>query len=155
MSQPEDVIIRRATADDVPTIAAITDAAYATYVPLLGRKPQPMTADYNQIVADQPVWLLCLDDQPAGVLVLMKEPEHLLIYNVAVSPSYQKQGFGRQLLDWAEQEARREGYALIRLYTNALMTGNIALYQRLGYVETGREPYLGSTLVHMEKRLDG
>lgn len=155
MSQAQDVIIRRALAKDVPTIAAITAVAYATYVPLLGRKPQPMTADYNQIVADQPVWLLCLDDQPAGVLVLMKEPEYLLIYNVAVRPAYQKQGWGRRLLAWAEQEAQREGYTLLRLYTNTLMAGNIALYQRLGYVETGREPYLGSTLVHMEKRLDG
>jgi ribosomal protein S18 acetylase RimI-like enzyme len=82
-----------------------------------------------------------------------EESEHLLIHNVAVSPAYQQRGFGRQLLDWAEQEAQREGYALIRLYTNTLMTGNIALYQRLGYIETRREPYLGSTLVHMEKRL--
>jgi ribosomal protein S18 acetylase RimI-like enzyme len=155
MDQPQDVIIRRVSAGDVPTIAAITTAAYAKYVPLLGRKPQPMTADYEQIVAHHPVWLLCLGDQPAGVLVLMKETDYLLIYNVAVSPAYQKQGLGRRLLEWAEQEAQREGYSLIRLYTNALMAENIALYQRLGYVETGREPYLGSTLVHMEKRLDG
>lgn len=33
------------------------------------------------------------------------------------------------------------------------MQSNIALYLRLGYRETRREPYLGSTLVHMDKEL--
>ncbi len=72
-----------------------------------------------------------------------------------VRPEYQKQGWGRHLLAWAEQEAQREGYELIRQYTNALMEENIALYRSLGYEETRREEYLGSTLVHMAKPLTG
>lgn len=150
-----DVVIRRASPGEAEIIAAITTAAYTRYVPLLGRQPQPMTADYRQILAKHPVWLLCLGGQPAGVLVLMKATDHLLIYNVAVSPAYQRRGLGRQLLAWAEQEVRQAGYTRLRLYTNELMVENIALYRQLGYVETAREPYLGSTLVHMEKRLDG
>src|SRR5262245_42628278 len=66
---------RRATAADSATIAALTRAAYAHYVPRLGREPQPMTTDYDQILAAHPVWLLCLADEPIGVLVLMHEPE--------------------------------------------------------------------------------
>ena len=42
----------------------------------------------------------------------------------------------------------------IRLYTNAIMESNIALYLRLGYQETRREAYLSSTLVHMSKDLN-
>ncbi|MCQ3972498.1 MAG: GNAT family N-acetyltransferase [Anaerolineae bacterium] len=154
MLAAQDVVIRRASPGEAETVAAITRAAYARYVPLLGRQPQPMTADYRQILAEHSVWLLCLGDQPVGVLVLMKATDHLLVYNVAVSPAYQKRGLGRQLLAWAEQEGRQAGYTRLRLYTNALMVENIALYRRLGYVETAREPYLGSTLVHMEKHLD-
>ena len=154
MEHQPQVAIRRAVADDAAVIAAITDAAYRIYVPRLGRKPQPMTADYHQLLAKHPIWLLEIDQQPAGVLVLIHEGHALLIYSVAVSPSYQMRGFGRQLLAWAEQEARRAGYRHIRLYTNALMEENIARYRRLGYVETGREPYQGLTLVHMGKRLD-
>src|SRR5687767_7846418 len=106
MDHQPQVAIRRAVAEDAAIIAAITDAAYRIYVPRLGRKPQPMTADYRQILAEHPIWLLGVDHHPAGVLVLIHEPQALLIYSVAVSPSYQKRGLGRQLLAWAEQEAR-------------------------------------------------
>jgi ribosomal protein S18 acetylase RimI-like enzyme len=83
----------------------------------------------------------------------MPLPDGLLIYSVAVHPQHQKSGFGRQLLAWAEQEAQLAGYTKVRLYTNALMEENIALYTRLGYVETMREPHLRGILVHMAKDL--
>jgi ribosomal protein S18 acetylase RimI-like enzyme len=154
MINKQQVIIRRASPTDVEMVTAITDAAYGKYVPRLGRKPQPMMVDYHQVLAEHPVWLLCIDDHPAGVLILIHEPDALLIYSVAVHPRYQQRGFGRQLLAWGEHEARRAGYTLIRLYTNALMEENIALYQRLGYSETRREPYQGLLLVHLEKGLE-
>jgi ribosomal protein S18 acetylase RimI-like enzyme len=134
-------------------VAGITDSAYAKYVALLGRKPQPMTVNYHQVIDEHDMWLLCFQSRPVGVLVLMEQEDHMLIYNVAVSPRYQGKGLGRQLLKWAEEETRRKGYKLIRLYTNALMEANIKLYKRIGYKETERKPYLGSTLVHMSKRL--
>ena len=101
-----------------------------------------------------PIWLLTLEDQPAGVLVLINEAESMLIYSVAIQPEYQKRGLGRRMLTWAEQEALRAGYHSVRLYTNELFVDNIRLYENLGYQETGREPYLGSTLVHMAKKLE-
>ena len=147
----QHIAIRKAAPGDAAIVASITDAAYAKYVPLMGRKPQPMTADYQQILAEHPVWLVWIDEHPAGVLVLMHEPDAMLIYSVAIAPAHQKSGLGRRLLAWAESEARRAGYAHIRLFTNALMEANIALYRRLGYVETGRESFHELTLVHMRK----
>ena len=147
-------VIRRAFPDDVAAIAALTDAAYAKYLPRMGRKPQPMTADYQQIVAAHPVWVLSGPQELAGVLVLMHEPDAMLIYSVAVHPGYQHRGFGRRLLAWAERQAREAGYSRIRLYTNALMEENIALYQHLGYRETRRETFHGLSLVHMAKTLE-
>ncbi len=105
------------------------------------------------MVVDHHVWLLWLGDQPVGVLVLIYEADAVLIYSVAVSPQYQKQGLGRHLLAWAEHQAQQAGCHLLRLYTNELMVENIALYKGLGYTETSREPYLDSTLVHMAKPL--
>ena len=150
----QQIIVRIASSDDAETVAALTDAAYARYIPLLGRKPQPMTVDYRQVAADHSVWLLSVNDQPAGVLVLMYESEALLIYSVAVCPQYQKQGLGRHLMAWAEHQARQGGYQIIRLYTNERMEENIAMYKHLGYQETSRQPYQGSTLVHLAKRLE-
>ncbi|HYF65567.1 MAG TPA: GNAT family N-acetyltransferase, partial [Herpetosiphonaceae bacterium] len=116
--------------------------------------PQPMSQDYRRMLeGPQPVWLLALDGREAGVLVLRRDPDALLIYSVAIDPPCQGQGLGRALLAWAEQEARRAGYDKIRLYTNALMVENMALYIHLGYRETSREAYLGSTLVHFCKEL--
>jgi GNAT superfamily N-acetyltransferase len=146
--------IQPARQEDAEAVAEITDSAYGKYVPLLGRKPQPMTADHGKMIRENGVWLLLGEDRPAGVLVLVNEPDCLLVYSVAIRPEFQKRGLGRRLLAWAEQEARRLGRPRIRLYTNALMVANIALYRGLGYLETDREPYMGSTLVHMSKWLE-
>ena len=150
----DQIAIRRASGDDVEAIEALTNAAYAKFVPRLGRKPLPMSADYPKMVAAQGVWVVCLSHAPVGVLVLTLEPESMLIYSVAVSPEHQGRGLGRRLLMWAEQQALDENRDLIRLYTNARMDENIALYRRLGYEELRREPHSGSVLVHMAKRLD-
>lgn len=140
--------------EDAAAIAAITDAAYSKYIPLLGRKPQPMTADYARMVTEDSIWLLHLDDLLVGLIVLVLEAEAMLIYSVVVHPEYQGRGLGHRLLAWAEEEACRAGYASIRLYTNTLFVDNVRLYHSIGYHDTGLEPYLGSTLVHMAKPLE-
>ena len=145
--------LRRAQPADVGAVARVTDVVYRKYVPLLGRAPKPMTADHAGMITDDLVWLLLRDGEPVGVLELVQEPECMLIYSVAICSGFQGHGLGRSLLDWAERQAVQDGNQRMRLYTNALMTSNIALYRGLGYEETAREPYLGSTLVHMSKRL--
>jgi len=145
--------IRKASPQDAAVVAEITDSAYGIYVPLLGRKPQPMTADHRQMIIENDVWLLEEEGHPLGVLELVHEASCLLIYSVAVRPGHQRRGLGRQLMAWAERQAAQAALPRLRLYTNALMTANIALYARLGYQETEREPYLGSTLVHMAREV--
>src|SRR5262245_31809591 len=154
MSDDQQISIRRAVPSDADGIAALTDAAYAKYLPRMGRKPQPMTVDYHQIVSAHPVWVLRIGQALGGVLVLMHEPDTLLIYSVAIHPEYQHRGFGRRLLAWAERQAQAAGYSRIRLFTNALMEENIALYQYLGYHETHRERFHGLILVHLAKTLE-
>lgn len=145
--------IRKASLDDVEAISALTNAAYAKYISLIGRKPQPMTADYSRMVIENSIWLLIAENQLVGVLVLVYEPENILIYSVAINPEHQKQGLGRRLLVWAEQQAVQDGYKSIRLYTNARFEDNILLYKHFGYQEIRRESFINSTLVHMVKRL--
>ncbi len=149
----EDIAVRRAAAVDAPTVSAITDAAYSKWIPLIRRKPEPMTVDYAEMIAEHPVFLLTVSGKPAAVLVIKHETDQTLIWSVAVHPDYQKRGLGLRLLRLAESEARAHGFRKIRLYTNALFEENIALYRWFGYEETRREPFRGSTLVHMEKRL--
>jgi GNAT superfamily N-acetyltransferase len=148
------VTIRHASKEDAATVSAITDAAYSKYIHRLGRKPEPMTVDYGDLISRHPVHILMFRNQPMGVLVLKHEEAQTLIWSVAVHPDYQRQGLGLRLLEHAEQEAHAHGHKSIRLYTNSLFEENIALYKWLGYKESRREPFLGSTLVHMTKNLE-
>ena len=40
-------MIRPAKANDAPEIRECAEQAYARYVPVIGRKPAPMVADFN------------------------------------------------------------------------------------------------------------
>jgi hypothetical protein len=47
-------LIRKAMAGDAARIGAIACAAYAKYVPRIGREPAPMVADFAAEVAARP-----------------------------------------------------------------------------------------------------
>ena len=95
------------------------------------------------------MWVLDLDGDVVGLVVLKDGPEALLIPNLAVAPAAQGKGHGRRLITFAEKEAKRRGYGEIRLYVNALMVENIALYQHLGFVEIERVRDMGGNRVHV------
>jgi GNAT superfamily N-acetyltransferase len=142
--------LQKATPTDVPTIAALTDAAYEKYIPRIGRKPQPMTADYNAMLGTHEIWVLREPDI-LGFLVLQKEESILFIYSTVVSPAHQGKGSGKQLLLWTEEYALENGCDTIRLYTNEKMLENIGIYLNFGYTETHREDMKGFQVVHMAK----
>jgi hypothetical protein len=52
---------------------------------------------------------------------------------------------------FAETRARELERPETRLFTNARMEGNLALYRRLGYSETQHEQLPDRVLVHMSK----
>ncbi len=145
--------IRPARAEDAAVVAAIAQAAYGIYVARIGRMPLPMLADYADLTARDLVHVLDVDGAVAAYVVLIHEPEALLVENIAVSPAFQKRGLGRALLAFADDAARAAGLQTIRLYTNAAMTENIALYGRCGYVETHRATEDGRHRVYMQKAL--
>ncbi len=147
--------IRPATAADVPAIARIVDAAYAPYVPRIGRKPAPMLDDHAARVRDGQVWVFEANGAVAGVAVLLDEADHLLLDNVAVDGAHRGTGVGRALLEFTEAEAVRRGYGEVRLYTNVMMTENVALYRRIGYRETGRGGQAGYQRVFFAKIVGG
>jgi len=147
------IAIRAATAAESGAIAACVEAAYAKYVERLGRKPGPMLADYGALIDRGRVWVAAEGAAVRGVLVLEPAPDHLLVWNVAVAPAFQGRGLGRRLLAFAEEEAARRGLRELRLFTNELMTENVAIYARLGYEETERRTEGPYRRVYMRKAL--
>jgi ribosomal protein S18 acetylase RimI-like enzyme len=147
------VELRRATAADAGAIRDLTRLAYAKWVPLIGREPKPMTADYDQAVARHRFDLLYVDGTLAALIETIREADHLLVENVAVSPSFQGRGLGRRLMAHAEVLARELGFDTIRLYTNQRFAENIVLYRRLGYRVDREEDVKVGIVTHMSKKL--
>ena len=145
-------MIRPARPEEVDAIHRLVQDAYSHYVPRLGKPPGPMLDDYARRVADRQVWVLDEGGTLAGIVVLEEAGDSaLLLDNVAVAPSVQGKGFGRALVAFAEAEARRRGHDEVRLYTNVVMTENLALYGRLGFRETGRVSEKAYERVYMAK----
>jgi ribosomal protein S18 acetylase RimI-like enzyme len=143
---------RRATATDAAALNALARAAYAIYVSVIGREPMPMAVDWAALLPVQEIWIV---DGPSGEaaasLALEVQPDHLVIWSIAVTPAHQGRGLGRSLMAFAETRARALQRSEIRLFTNARMERNIAHYRRLGYAETHREDLADRVLVHMRK----
>ena len=145
--------IRKARPEEAGAARDVVLAAYQRYVSIIGSPPGPMLDDYAaRVLADQ-LWVVDDDNVIAGILVLQDGPDYFLLDNIAVRPDRQGQGLGRRLLDFAEQEAIRCGWNTIMLYTNALMTENLAIYAARGYVERERRTEKGFDRVYMQKRL--
>ncbi|MDE2515004.1 MAG: GNAT family N-acetyltransferase [Rhodospirillales bacterium] len=152
----EAVSMRLAQPEDGALAARIAETAYAEYLPVLDRPPVPVTDDHAARIAAGEMWIALRAGEPAGMLVLETEADHLAIFSIAILPAHQRQGLGQFMLDFAEQRARAAGLGIVRLYTNAKMVRNIAVYRRFGYAETGRRENParpGWVIVDMEKRL--
>jgi GNAT superfamily N-acetyltransferase len=145
--------IRRATPADAASVAALVQRAYAPWVAVIGRRPAPMDDDYAALCEAGEAWMLEREGAPAAILVLEDAADHLWLDNIAVEPALKGTGLGRALLEFGEGEARRRGFAEIRLLTHQKMLSNIALYERLGYAETDRRVEDGFARVFMAKRL--
>ncbi len=131
-------------------------AAYAKWVPLIGREPKPMTADYDKAVRDHLVLVVEASGRLDAAIELIPAADHVLVENVAVAPTAQGRGLGTQMMAVAERVAADFGVKEMRLYTNARFTENIVLYEKLGYAiyERIAIPNVGEA-VWMRKRLDG
>lgn len=146
-------MIRAADSRDIAAVRDIVDAAYRIYIPRIGKKPGPMLDDYAARIAADQIWVMDEGSAIAGILVLEETLDGFLLDNIAVAPAHQGKGHGRALLHFAEAEAARKGFGEIRLYTHVLMTENIELYRRIGYVETARVTEKGFDRVYMVKHL--
>ena len=79
------------------------------------------------------MFCLCGQDGIIGVITLNEQADeeydqlewgssgsYLVVHRLAVHPEYQGQGFAQQLMDFAEEKAKREGYSHFRLDTYTL-----------------------------------
>lgn len=147
------LVTRPARPEDAEAIRALVRAAYARWVPVLGREPRPMQADYAAAVLVHEFALVEAAGEVVALIEMEARADHLWIENIAVAPGRQGGGLGRALLGRADERARLLGLAEIRLLTNGRMEANRRLYARCGYEETLEEPFMDGTVVYLSKRL--
>jgi GNAT superfamily N-acetyltransferase len=147
--------IRAATPEDAAGVASCVCEAYAHYIERIGRQPGPMLEDYADVIRKSQVHVAVAGARVVGAIVLKITEEGFYVDNVSVRPAVKGQGVGRLLLEFAESEARRQGYASVYLATHELMTENRALYSRAGYVEYDRRVVNGFPRVFFRKALPG
>jgi GNAT superfamily N-acetyltransferase len=145
--------IRRALQADAAAIRELTRRSYAKWVPVIGREPTPMVADYDRAVRDHMIDLLFVGTELVGLIETVGKGDHLMIENVAVSPAFQGRGHGRFLLDHAERLAASLRLPELRLFTNTRFVTNVEFYGRRGYAIDRVEPFKGGFIVHMSKRI--
>jgi GNAT superfamily N-acetyltransferase len=152
----EPLPFRRAVLTDAPAVRDLTRSAYAKWIPLIGREPLPMKADYDRAVVEHLIDLVEENGQLLALIEMIPSDDHLLIENLAVHPEHQGKGLGDSLLQHAEEVALSLGFTEIQLYTNAAFVANIAFYSKRGYQEFDRGSIIpGSITVYMKKSLDG
>ncbi|PTB69526.1 acyl-CoA N-acyltransferase [Trichoderma citrinoviride] len=160
----DGLTIRRAKSDDIPLLQAIVNASYSKYIDRIGKPPAPMLADYAQLLTTRDIFVLETTSTPEGgedveglvgsiVLGVDAEGDAVTVNNLVVEPAAQGRGYGRVLMDFAEEFARGKGLSCVSLYTNVKMHENVGLYLKLGYVETERRTEDGYERVYFRKTL--
>lgn len=144
---------RIAEPKDADAIRDLVRTAYAKWIPIIGREPRPMQADYDKAVHEHRFDLI--EDGGKIIALIETEPRdgHFWIENIAVLPEAQGRGLGRELLRHAEALAVAAGLSELRLLTNGKMQSNRDLYVRAGYAEDLEELYGDGTVVHLSKKL--
>ena len=135
--------LRRAVPADAVAVQELTRKAYAQWVPVIGREPMPMKADYNAALREHLVDLFYVEGRLAALIETIPQADHLLIENVAVLPALQGRGLGRRLMAHAEALAISLELPEMRLYTNKHFATNIRLYLAVGYRVGSREALHG------------
>lgn len=145
--------LRMAKTADLSAIEALVKAAYTPWVEVIGATPKPMLDDYATAIAQGRISVQDGAQGIAAILMLVEQPDAMLLENIAVAPWAQGQGIARYLIQLAEDRARAAGLPCIRLYTHTKMASNIAFYQRAGYAIIREGTEHGLTRVFMEKPL--
>ena len=145
--------IHLATAIDLHNVKTCARLAYTKYLARMDRQPAPMVADFAHQIALGQIYVATSGSLFSGFVVFYKESDHIHLENIAVMPESSGKGIGKALIEFVEQCAHDAEINAIELYTNEVMTENIAIYTRLGYEETERKREDGFNRVYFSKLL--
>ena len=150
--------VRLATPEDAAEIARVLLEAFTVirehYTSEAFEVVTPKAEVIEGRFAEGPMWAAEVDGRVVGTVSLTTEPEGLYVRSMAVSPTAQKLGIGRLLLDALHEHATGTGLTRIFLYTLPFQSGARAMYEKHGYLrvrDTTADEWYGVPGLEMEK----
>jgi GNAT superfamily N-acetyltransferase len=138
-STASPVVIRTATADDVPAMAELaTHLGYPTTVEDMRGRLERIAArdDYETYVAERDGRVVGFAGVMHG-LSYVYDPPYARLLALVVEPGERGGGIGAGLVAAAERWAREHGAGQLHLTTALHRDGAHHFYERLGYERTG------------------
>jgi len=142
------ISFREAHKDDIPGIVTLVNAAYRGDTSRLGWTTEAELLDGQRTDTDEiasfievpdSLILVCIKNREViGSLYLQSTPDGVKLGMLAIQPTLQGGGIGRQFLCMAEEVARAKwGAKKITMTVITLREELIAYYERRGYRRTG------------------
>ena len=145
--------MRAAVPDDASGAAACVKAAYEHYVERNGKVPGPMRDDYDALIAEHDVTVA----ERRGALSQCSCSKRPRRGSSSTTSPWRRPSRARAWAaicsDWRRRRRSPRGHDSIYLYTQEIMVENLALYERVGYVEYARRHELGLDRIYMRKQL--
>lgn len=92
-------------------------------------------------------------DRVIGYVIVFEDDGEMMLDNIAIDPDESGKGYANLLVDFVLDRLRHQGATSVKLYTNAVMTENLAWYPRRGFVEYSRTVIKGMNRVNFRKSL--
>jgi N-acetylglutamate synthase-like GNAT family acetyltransferase len=137
----DEIQIRWAEARDVADIVRLINVAFRAAESFFIERDR-ISAETLRTMLDKGKFLLAEDAADlAGCVSVELRGERAYFGLLAVDPARQHRGLGRRLVDEAENYARACGCRAMDLRIVNLRAELPPFYRRLGYIETGTEPF--------------
>ena len=148
-----DLVFRHAAVEDVEPLTRLINAAFE--VERFFKKGDRTTTDHVRALLSTGVMLMSEDARgaPVGSAYVEIRGNHVYIGMVAVDPTRQGRGLGRTLMAAAEAYGRAAGCRAADITVVNLRTDLLPFYRKLGYVETGAEPFPDAEAITRECHL--
>ena len=142
MLAPSEIIFRRARADDAAAIRAILHATFeTTWLPqLTAAARQAFLAEDRPATYVSARGLQFWVAEQNGDVVGFVDWEGDFVNALHVLPGHARKGIGGRLMDEAEAQIGKAGFAAARLETDTFNSRSQAFYAARGYIEADRYP---------------
>lgn len=124
------VVIRSAQLNDLTAIRTVEQRAHT--------HPWSESTMINYLKKPNAVWLLTQQEKVLGYLVVSRVLEESELLMISIDPAVQGQGYGKQLLTFAQQVLIQQGAERMFLEVRESNEKAIALYDSLGFCEIAR-----------------